>query len=59
MFGLVFAEVHEHGGFVFRQVVQTRVENDVGPILDDPSDALRFLVDGAFNLLGFLSAMLK
>ena len=41
----------EHGGFVLRQVVETRVEDHVLAIDDHPRGPLRLFVDGSLHLL--------
>src|SRR3954468_8443177 len=36
LLGSAFSHVHENGGFIFGEVVEARVEDDVLLILDDP-----------------------
>src|SRR3954454_9460751 len=44
LLGLCLFHVHEHRGFIFGEVVEARVEDDVLLVFDDPGDALSFLV---------------
>src|SRR5580692_1118024 len=54
VFDLVRAEMHKRGGFVLREVVQARFDDDIFFVADSHGHALRLLVDAPLHRFGFV-----